>query len=243
MNKYLIIIPAFNEEENVVKVLQGIIAMHLPLDILVIDDGSIDRTVYEARQYSVTVVSHPCNLGYGAALQTGYQYAFAKGYYALIQFDADDQHDPASLPDIIAEFEKGESEIVIGSRYLEETGFVTSVFKKTAIAFFRWVIKRATGVTVSDPTSGLRGITRSVFGYYSLQDRFPSDFPDADILIQMILSGHRLKEIPVNMRQRLAGTSMHGGLKPFLYMVRILVSICIVLLNHQLTKKRVTKHE
>ncbi|MCY9695064.1 glycosyltransferase family 2 protein, partial [Paenibacillus alginolyticus] len=95
MNEYLIIIPAFNEEANIGKVLQGIYARKLPVDVLIIDDGSLDKTAAIARSQSAIVVSHPCNLGYGAALQTGYQYAFAKGYRYLIQFDADDQHDPA----------------------------------------------------------------------------------------------------------------------------------------------------
>jgi glycosyltransferase involved in cell wall biosynthesis len=242
MNKYLIIIPAFNEEANIGKVLQGISAMQLPVDVLIIDDGSIDRTAEIAKAHAAVVVSHPCNLGYGAALQTGYQYAFAKGYRYLIQFDADDQHDPASLPAMIAELEKGETDILIGSRYLVDTGFAAGFMKKTATAFFRWLIARLTGVKISDPTSGLRGIAWKVFSYYSVRDRFPADFPDADILIQMILRGYRIKEIPVQMRQRHAGTSMHAGVKPFFYMLNMMLSIGIVLLRHQLTKK-VPDHE
>ncbi|MCY9664237.1 glycosyltransferase family 2 protein [Paenibacillus alginolyticus] len=242
MNEYLIIIPAFNEEANIGKVLQGIYARKLPVDVLIIDDGSLDKTAAIARSQSAIVVSHPCNLGYGAALQTGYQYAFAKGYRYLIQFDADDQHDPASLPSMIDELKKGESDILIGSRYLVDSGFAAGFMKKLATVFFRWLIARLTGVKVSDPTSGLRGIASKVFGYYSVRDRFPADFPDADILIQMILQGYRVKEIPVQMRQRLAGVSMHAGLKPFFYMLKIMLSIGIVILRHQLTKK-VPDHE
>jgi glycosyltransferase involved in cell wall biosynthesis len=242
MKPYLIIIPAFNEEANIAKVLKGIHAMQLQLDILIIDDGSIDRTSSIAREHDAIVVSHPCNLGYGAALQTGYQYAFLKGYRYLIQFDADDQHDPASLPSIIAELEKEGTDILIGSRYLEETGFAAGAMKRSAAAFFSGLIAWLTGVKVSDPTSGLRGLSVKVFGYYSVRDRFPADFPDADILIQMILRGYRVKEIPVRMRQRHAGVSMHAGIKPFFYILKIMLSIGIVLLRHQLTKK-VPDHE
>lgn len=242
MNKYLIIIPAFNEEANIGKVLQGIQAAKLPADVLIIDDGSIDHTAKIAGAHGAIVVSHPCNLGYGAALQTGYQYALAKGYSHLIQFDADDQHDPASLSPLIAEIEKGKADIVIGSRYLVHSGFAAGPMKKIATAFFRWLIAGVTGVKVTDPTSGLRGIAARVFGYYSVKDRFPADFPDADILIQMILRGYRVKEIPVQMRERNAGVSMHAGFKPFFYMLKIMLSIGIVLLRHQLTKK-VPDHE
>jgi glycosyltransferase involved in cell wall biosynthesis len=242
LNNCLIVIPAFNEEANIGKVLQGISAVRLPVDVLVIDDGSSDRTAEIANAHATVVVSHPCNLGYGAALQTGYQYAYAKGYRYLIQFDADDQHDPASLPAMMAELEKGETDIVIGSRYLTGAGFAAGWMKKTATAFFRWLIARLTGVTISDPTSGLRGIARKVFAYYSVRGRFPADFPDADMLIQMILRGYRIKEIPVRMRQRRAGISMHAGWKPLFYMLKMLLSIGIVLLRHQLSKK-VPDHE
>lgn len=242
MNRYLIIIPAFNEEANISQVLQGLMELQLPSDILVIDDGSQDRTALLAGQNGAIVASHPCNLGYGAALQTGYQYAYAKGYRYLIQFDADGQHLPSSIPDLIKELEKEEADIVIGSRYLADMRYDPGLLKRTATGFFRWLIRRATRVSILDPTSGLRGIGVKVFGYYSVSKRFPADFPDANMLIQMILRGYTVKEIPAQMKERTAGTSMHAGLKPVKYMLKIMVSIGIVLLRHQLTKK-VVNHE
>jgi len=249
---YLIIIPAYNEEANIVQVLQDIKALRLPVDVLVIDDGSVDRTALFANKLkriwelegedktgTVTVVSHPCNLGYGAALQTGFRFAKAKGYRFLIQFDADRQHDPAYISSIIKQLNTGDSDIVIGSRYNAESTFKAGFLKKAATAFFKWMIARVTGKKVSDPTSGFRGVGANVFSYYSEPGRFPADFPDADMLIQMILKGYRVSEIPVVMRERSAGTSMHAGIKPVFYMFKILLSIGIVILRHQLAKKEV----
>jgi glycosyltransferase involved in cell wall biosynthesis len=238
MNQFLIIIPGYNEEENIAKVLQGILAQGLAADILVVNDGSLDQTAWIASQYPVTVVSHPYNLGYGAALQTGYKYATAKGYSFVLQFDGDGQHDPSNLKLLMNELEKGNVDIVIGSRYLEGgTSFKTGAAKQVGVQFFRRLIKVTTGQKVSDPTSGLRGISAKVFAYYAVRDRFPADFPDADILIQQILRKYRIREIPAHMRIREAGVSMHAGLKPLLYMMKISLAIFIVLLHHKLTKR------
>jgi glycosyltransferase involved in cell wall biosynthesis len=238
MNRFLIIIPAYNEQENIGKVLQGILALNLEADVLVVDDGSLDQTAMIADSYGVRVVSHPYNLGYGAALQTGYKYALGKGYPYVLQFDGDGQHDPVNLPMLMQELNKGDSDIVIGSRYMEGgTSFKSGVAKKVGVQFFRSLIHTLTGMRISDPTSGLRGVSHNVFGYYAIRDRFPADFPDADILIQQILRKYRIREIPAHMRIREAGVSMHGGIKPLFYMIKISLSIVIVLLQYKLAKR------
>ncbi|BAU29707.1 glycosyl transferase family 2 [Aneurinibacillus soli] len=243
MNRFLIVIPSFNEEQNIGKVLQGLLAMKLKADILVVDDGSRDRTAMAASTYPVKVISHPYNLGYGAALQTGYKYATAKGYEFILQFDADDQHNPEDLKPIMQELERRDVDIVMGSRYLEGgSTFKIGPIKKFGVCFFHWLIKTLTGVKISDPTSGLRGISQSVFHYYSVSDRFPADFPDADILIQMILLEYRIREIPAHMRMREVGVSMHAGIKPLLYIMKVSLSIMTVLIQFKLTKK-VSYHE
>lgn len=238
MNQFLIIIPGYNEEQNIAKVLEGILAQHLAADILVLDDGSLDKTAEIASQYPVTVVSHPYNLGYGAALQTGYKYAVGKGYDYVLQFDGDGQHNPADLRNLMEELKQGDVDIVIGSRYLEgATTFKTGAAKQVGVRFFRRLIRMMTGLVVSDPTSGLRGISSKVFQFYAVRDRFPADFPDADILIQQILRKYRIREIPAHMRIREAGVSMHAGIKPLFYMMKISLSIFIVLLQHKLIKR------
>ncbi|MBB3108744.1 glycosyltransferase involved in cell wall biosynthesis [Paenibacillus phyllosphaerae] len=238
LNRYLVVIPAFNEEQNIGRVLEGLIAAKLPLDILVINDGSRDRTCQEASRYrEVTVISHPCNLGYGAALQTGYKYAMKKGYPYIIQFDSDGQHSVEDLPAIMHELEHSGADIVMGSRFISREGFETGVVKGVGIGFFRMLIRRLTGKKITDPTSGLRGVSQRVFNYYSVRDRFPADFPDADILIQQILMKFTIHEVPAHMKQREAGVSMHAGLKPIFYMMQILMSIVIVLIRHKLSRK------
>lgn len=235
---YLIVIPAFNEEENIGGVLEGLLNARLAADILVVNDGSRDSTAEVASRYPVKVVSHPVNLGYGAALQTGYKYASAQGYLYVLQFDSDGQHSPGDLPLIMKALMENEADIVMGSRFLGENGdFETGFVKGAGIRFFRLLIRKLTGVRITDPTSGLRGLTRRVFHYYSIRDRLPADFPDADILIQQLLMKYRVKEVPARMRQRKAGVSMHAGLKPIIYMMQILLSISIVMIRHKLAKK------
>lgn len=243
MNPFLIIIPAYNEGKNIGRVIEGLLGLRLRADILIINDGSVDETLEIALSYPVSVVSHPYNMGYGTALQTGFKYASRHQYSYLIQFDADGQHDPRDVLQIIEELQRGGADIVLGSRYLGISGEIrVGPLKKLAVLFFRWIIFRITGVQISDPTSGLRGISHLVFNYYALRNRFPADFPDADVLIHMILRDFRVREIPVHMRNRMAGESMHSGLKPLFYFVKILLSISIVVMRHKL-KKLVTIHE
>jgi glycosyltransferase involved in cell wall biosynthesis len=238
MNPYLIIIPSYNEEQALGGVLEELLRAQLPVDILVVNDGSSDRTVEVAARYPVTVLSHPYNLGYGAALQTGYLYAVSRKYPYVFQFDADGQHSPQDLPAMIRVLEEGEADIVMGSRFLPGSAeYHVDPLKRLAIRYFRWLIKRLTGVYVSDPTSGLRGISRRVFEYYAGRDRFPADFPDADILIQMILRKYRIREVPAHMRYRTAGVSMHVGIKPFLYLIKMTLSILLVLIRNRLSKR------
>jgi len=243
MNHFLIIIPSYNEEQNLGKVLEGLLSMGLPADILVVDDGSADQTAEIAARYPVTVVSHPYNLGYGAALQTGFMYARERNYRYVVQFDADGQHNPQDLPAIMNELMQEDVEIVMGSRFMENSSdYQLGALKKLGIKFFRGLIYSLTGTKISDPTSGLRGVSEKVYRYYAGWDCFPADYPDADILIQMILRRYRIREIPAHMRIREAGISMHAGIKPLFYMMKISLCILIVLLRHTLSK-RVSNYE
>ncbi|WP_309120789.1 glycosyltransferase family 2 protein [Paenibacillus sp.] len=235
----LILIPAYNEELNIAGVLQELLAMRLDADILVVNDGSTDRTKEVASAFPVTVLSHPCNLGYGAALQTGFRYAQRRGYAYCLQFDADGQHDALDVPGMIEAVRRDDADIVIGSRFLDrESGMKMGAMKTIAIAFFRGLIYRTTGKKISDPTSGFKGISHALFSQYAKQQEFPSDFPDADILIRTLLQQFQIKEIPVRMRPRELGVSMHSGLKPVMYMLKVLLSVLIVLLNDKLSRGR-----
>lgn len=227
----LVIIPAYNEEKNVGKVLKDIRGLSIPLDVVVVNDGSRDKTGYVVREAGEKVINLPYNLGYGAALQTGFKYAASKGYEYVVQFDADGQHDPKDILNILDLLRTGGYDIVIGSRFLGKSSFKAGILKKIAISVFRFLIRMTTGAEISDPTSGLQGLSKRVFNYYAVTGNYPEDFPDADTLINMILSNYRVKEIPVNIKNRSSGKSMHAGIKTSFYFIKMLVSILVVLLR------------
>ena len=234
----LIIIPAYNEEHNISRVLTELLALSIDADILVVNDGSSDRTKAVASAFPVLIISHPCNLGYGASLQTGFQFAERRGYDYCLQFDADGQHNADELPGMIAAVRQDDADIVIGSRFLEgKENMKMGVMKTAAISIFRSLIYRTTKAQISDPTSGFKGMNRAVFTHYAKQNEFPADFPDADILIRMLLRRFRIKEIQATMRPRDQGVSMHSGLKPIMYMMKIMLSVFLILINDRLTRR------
>ncbi len=230
MSKSLILIPAYNEAGIICDVLDEIKGLIKDIDILVIDDGSTDNTSYLASKKGALVIKLPYNIGYGGALQTGFKYAVGNSYEYIIQFDGDGQHDPNNIREILAILEEKSYDIVIGSRFLS-TSYKSGFMKMIAIKLFRLIIKLSTGTKITDPTSGLQGLTRKVFSYYAMMGNYPIDFPDADILITMLRFNYRIKEIPANIRKRQCGKSMHSGMKPLFYFMKIMLSIFIVLIR------------
>lgn len=241
MNKTLLLIPAYNEEESIGNLLQRLLDAKVPsfADILVINDASSDHTAQIVHQYpDIHLISQVINQGYGAALQLGYKYAHRHGYEYIIQIDADGQHDVCNVARIQKALETNDEtgnppDIVIGSRFMDgsET-FYVSKLKMVAIHFFRFIIQRITGYKVLDPTSGLQGLNRRTFSYYASFMKFDTKYPDANVLVQMLILGCRLTEIPSIMHERKAGVSMHSGLiKPLLYMMTMPLSIFSVYLR------------
>lgn len=238
----LIIIPAYNEEDSIGRVIQELLNLQLDSDILVVNDGSSDRTQNIVSDYPVYSITHPSNLGYGASLQSGYMYAVKRGYDYVVQYDADGQHATVDLQSVIANVRNQQSDVVIGSRFLGNPAFTPGALKKVAIVFFRGVIRLITGKKVLDPTSGLRGLRRKAFSYYAGRRKFPSDFPDADIIIHMLLNRFTVTEIPIGSKERTSGVSMHAGIKPIIYFLKVLISILAILLHYSIIERRGT-HE
>ncbi len=230
MGDTLILIPAHNEEHSIGRVMEQLNNLNLVFDVLVVDDGSSDNTALVAQKYGAQVIRLPYNLGYGGALQTGFKYAVSKNYSYVVTFDGDGQHDPFSIERIMDKLGNNQADIVIGSRFLddyENTGFL----KLVAIAFLRLIIRFSTRSRITDPTSGIQGLAKSVFNYYSVMGNYPVDYPDADILITMLRFRYRVVEIPTTIQRRVTGKSMHSGLKPLFYMVKTVLSVFIVLLR------------
>lgn len=241
----LIIIPAYNEEKNIVKVFKQLEQLKISAiaDILVIDDASSDHTGRIVKEKQYELITHIYNMGYGSALQSGYKYAARKHYNYVIQMDADGQHDVCNINAIYRAL-KGTDEneekpdIVLGSRFMEESSyFSVSVLKKSAHAIFRFFIKQVTGVYIADPTTGLQGLGRKAFIYYSEYNHFDDTYPDANMLMQMLLLGYRVKEVPAVMHMREEGKSMHSGLKPVWYMLRMLFSVLTVIFRTKILRE------
>ncbi len=223
------IFPAFNEAPRIGRAVAGVRAALPQADILVIDDGSRDGTADCVRAAGARVVSHPFNLGYGVALQTGYKYALARGYDFVLQLDADGQHEPRDLPALLEVVASGRADVAIGSRFLGGGSYRAPLARRIGMRLFAVIASTVTHTRVTDPTSGFQALNRRVVQYYA-SPAYPVDYPDADVLIMLHFAGLRFVEVPVRMYPA-AGKSMHGGLKPFYYVFKMFLSIFMVFLR------------
>ena len=238
----LIIIPAYNEEKTIGTLLDELMKPSVAeiADILIMNDASDDKTEYVVRERHLIVVNHIYNLGYGTGLQVGYRYAVRHGYRYVIQMDADGQHDPSNIPVIYNRLtkkdEKGRCpDIVLGSRFAKgAAGYSAGFLKKVAWGLFRFLIKLSTGKKITDPTTGLQGLSHRAFSYYAGYGHFDDKYPDANMIMQMLLLGFQIEEVPALMHPRNAGKSMHSGLKPVVYMLRMMFSMLAVWLRIKL---------
>ncbi|MBO5458988.1 MAG: glycosyltransferase family 2 protein [Lachnospira sp.] len=240
----LIIIPAYNEEKNISGVLDSLEKIQIPefADVLVMNDSSSDNTNFVVKRRKYALVTHVFNLGYGSALQLGYKYAVRRGYRYVIQMDADGQHDVCNIKNIYDKLRESDEnglcpDIVLGSRYVEGSSpFKVSAVKKFAYNLFGFMIFCGTGRKINDPTTGLQGLSYRTFLYYSKYNHFDDKYPDANIIMHMLLLGYRVAEIPAVMHRREFGTSMHSGLKPVVYMMRMTFSMLAVLFSDKVLK-------
>ena len=241
----LIIIPAYNEEESIEDVLDCLERPEIReiADVLIMNDASSDETNWIAKKRNFKVITHVFNLGYGSAIQLGYKYAVRRRYDYVIQMDADGQHDVCNIVEIYKQLKTPDEDgrcpdIVLGSRFLPGSSeFKVGFLKKFAIRLFRHYIKRHTHVTIMDPTSGLQGLSFPAFLYYSKYGHFDERYPDANMVLQMLLLKFRIREIPARMHARETGKSMHSGLKPIWYMIHMACSLLRVTYQYQIKKK------
>ena len=226
----LVVIPAFNEAGRVGDVVRRTRAELPEVDILVVDDGSRDATAREALEAGARTISLPVNLGYGAALQTGYKYAVRRGYQVIGQIDADGQHSPRYFATLLEQLDGEGVDIVIGSRFLDRDGhYRPSAARRVGMSLFARIASRATRQHVSDPTSGFQ-VMRIEVAQFFCSEVYPSDYPDADILILLHRSGFRTAEVGVQMAPP-PGKSMHAGHKSLYYVYKMTLSILVTLLR------------
>lgn len=226
-----VIIPAFQEEERVGATVSAVRQAY-GYDVVVVDDGSKDRTAEVALRAGATVLRLPINLGYGGALQAGFRYALEGGFTRAIQMDADGQHDPQHIAPLLAALDEGPSDVAVGSRFLVETGYRMSRSRRVGRVIFSAIIRLATGQRVTDPTSGFQALgTRAIQLYAS--DAYPVDFPDADVLILLHKCGLSFVEVPVVMHANPKQETMHSGIVPLYYVFKMFLSILVTLMRKQ----------
>ncbi|GAB4486945.1 MAG: glycosyltransferase family 2 protein [Thermodesulfovibrionales bacterium] len=229
MREFVIVIPAYNEAGRIGATIAGIRSA-ADADIIVVDDGSSDATGAEAREAGAFVLRLPFNLGYGAALQTGFRHALMRGYRYAVQMDADGQHDPAFISSLLAEVKSGLCDVAIGSRFLGVGDYRPTTFKKVGMVFFRWLASLITGKKITDPTSGFQALNQRAMRFYA-SDAFPVDFPDADVLVMLHRRGMTFREVAVKMNPSPKKKTMHSGLVPVYYLFKMVLSIFVTLLR------------
>lgn len=230
MLKHLIVLPAFNEEQTIGAVLAEVAASVPFADVLVVNDGSSDATYRIAVKNNVMVINHPFNLGYGAALQTGFRFGVRKGYAFIIMMDADGQHTPASVDNLIQVMKENNADVVIGSRFLGGA-YRMDLARKIGSRIFSGIARAYTGVRITDPTSGFQLLNRNAFEYLAEGDNYPLDYPDVNIIMALHKKKFRIAEAPVMMTENQTGKSMHSGMKPLIYIVKMFLAIIMVLMK------------
>lgn len=218
----LVVIPAFNEEANLPKVLEAIADVVSDVEVVVIDDGSSDGTARVAKVFGATVIRHPFNLGYGAALQTGYKYARRVGAEWVVQLDSDAQHDPRDIPKLLEPVQQGACDLAIGSRFVSPTDYEMSIAKSLGRRLFQ-AVARLFRLRITDPTSGFQAMNRAVLDLY-VADFFPADYPDVNVLLAAHRAGLRIREYAVEMSAGARPSMLHAGLKPVYYVYKMLLS-------------------
>lgn len=235
----LVIIPAYNEEGNIARVIGHLQRVAEDLDILVINDGSSDDTAKIVGQLGVKIISLSYNFGYGVALQTGFIYAKQKGYDMVIQMDADGQHDPSYIQVMLDEFQKSDVDVVIGSRFLKYNNYKTTLLKKMGMTFFGLLTSLIIKQRVTDATSGFQVLKGEVIEFLS-HDLYPPDYPDADMIILLHRAGFKIKEVPVKMHSNPKnGKTMHRGHQTIYYVLKMLLSIIVTLLRQQPKRREI----
>ena len=229
-NERVIVLPVYNEAGNLRTTVEEIRGTGIPWDIVMVDDGSTDGSRDLLANLPVTVLSHPVNLGYGAAVQTGLRYAVLRGYGTVVLMDADGQHVASEIPALLAALDKG-ADIVIGSRLLGETaGYRIPLLRRAGIAFFSAVAKMLGGTRIHDVTSGFQAMRLEVARF--LAEEYPVDFPDAEVIISLGLRKFRIAEVPAHFRMRVHGSSMYSDpAKALYYPFKSLLASFIVLLR------------
>ncbi|MGN0975971.1 MAG: glycosyltransferase family 2 protein [Gemmiger sp.] len=223
--RVLVLIPCYNEEFNIVRVVERLKTTCPTVDYLVINDCSTDSSEALLKANGYNYLSLPVNLGIGGGVQCGYRYSRENGYDITVQMDGDGQHDPAYLDKVIAPVASGELDMCIGSRFITREGFQTSFMRRVGIRFLSWLIRLLCGQRVADVTSGFRATNSRMTAYFA--DHYASDYPEPEAILAATLAGYRVGEAPVVMCERQGGVSSISSFKSAYYMIKVSLSLII----------------
>lgn len=230
--KILLIVPAYNEEKSILNTYNMIDLYNkksnIKLDVIIINDGSKDKTQKVLEKNNIPHINLIQNLGIGGAVQTGYKYAYLNNYDIAIQFDGDGQHDVNYVSNIIEPIIKNNADFVIGSRFIDKTSseFKSTGARRVGIKIISFFIKLFTGKTIKDPTSGFRAANKKVIELF--QNYYPTEYPEPESSVVLLKNKFKLKEIPVKMHERKEGKSSIRAWKSIYYMINVCLSLFIV---------------
>lgn len=231
--KILVIIPCYNEEENIEHVINYLKHEAPLVDYLIVNDCSTDKSELICKQNGYNYISLPVNLGIGGGVQSGYLYAKDNGYDIAIQMDGDGQHDAAFLKDVIAPVESGELDMCIGSRFITKEGFQTSFMRRFGISIISNLIFILCKKRIKDTTSGFRACNKKLINFYA--ENYAQDYPEPEAIIAAVISGYKVGERPVIMRERLGGVSSISTFKSAYYMIKVTIALVV----YRITIKKV----
>ena len=226
--RILIIVPAYNEAGSLPGLLRSLQIECSACDVVVIDDGSTDATRQCVADLA-RVITLPCNLGIGGAVQTGLQVALREDYDCALQVDGDGQHPPREVGKLLVALRESGCDMVVGSRFRAEGGFKSTAPRRMGIRFFSLILSIICGTKITDPTSGFRVYNRRAIRL--LAHTYSEDFPEVEALVVARRAGLRIVEIPVEMSERTTGKSSIGSFKSLIYMVKVPLAIFMTLLR------------
>jgi glycosyltransferase involved in cell wall biosynthesis len=238
---FLVIIPAFNEQEAIGDVISELREVLPNIPVLVIDDCSEDGTKDAARSRGAEVLLLPHHLGLGGSVQAGYKLAFELGYHYVVRIDGDGQHDPRDIPRIMEALRSSGCHMVIGSRFHDGNGKHSSILRAIGIHIFRLVLWPILGKRVHDPTSGFVGVNRQALEVFTKS--FPLEYPEIETLVVLQRKKFRFQEVPCRMRRRLAGRSSITAVKSLYYIFHVLLGVFVNVLKFEGRRKKETNND
>ena len=223
--KKLIIIPAYNEYENLARTINDVKAHAPDYDYVIIDGCSTDGTAQLCREQGFSMIHLPVNLGIGGAVQTGYLYARERNYDIAVQIDGDGQHNTRYLKDMEKIMVSCGADMVIGSRFIKREGFQSSNLRQMGIRYFSWLIRVLTGARITDPTSGMRMVNRELIRLFASE--YPKDYPEPESVAWILKKHKQVAELPVMMNAREKGVSSISPVNSVYYMINVTLAVIL----------------